>query len=67
MACSCGSGRRGGAPVLGTEGQRGVYRLFHPGGATVDYSTPERADQAKAAVGGSYWEFVDYRTGLKIT
>lgn len=68
MGCNCGSGRRGGtsAATIASGGSALVYRLFHPNGATVDYWTEGRAQAAMASVPDSYYEQVDYRTGMKV-
>ncbi|MFJ2374961.1 hypothetical protein ACIOZL_19460 [Streptomyces sp. NPDC087769] len=65
MASSCGScGGRSGGRATGRSG--GIaWRHTDPYGGRVDYATPERADIALKAKGGTVQQ-VDTRTGAPI-
>ncbi len=66
MGCNCGGRRSEIATAISSTGTSAVFRLYHPNGATVDYWDKDRAAAAQTAVPGSYYEQVDYRTGIKI-
>jgi hypothetical protein len=68
MGCSsCGGGRHGAQAVVGSAGGVPVaWRLTHPSGGTVDFTSPVAAEDEKRRVPGSTVQKVDTRTGQPV-